>query len=241
MITLTHKNVNFSFSWSNFSELKKYVSFQHGFDSKLPDDVFLQKLTNKIQSYCDIYLRFIPVNSKKIISVGSGASTFELILSKYCIDSKIFLLDKSEIILGFGEKENSFSESNSQGFYNSWEVVHDAIKTSNLNSNSFAFLDPEDDWDEDIDVVISLASWCWHYPFEFYADKLLKSLKIGGSLILEIQNTPDFRDVPKLISELLGSDPAYQERYPHTPNCRLRKNVDLKNEEGGLYVWVRKK
>ena len=241
MITLTYKNVDYAICWNNLSTLKKYVSFQHGFDSKSPDDVFLKKLTSKMQSYCDTYLRFIPVNSKKIVSVGSGASTFELMLSKYCIDSKIFLLDKSENILGVGERKDSFSETNSQGFYNSWEIVYDAIKTSNLNENSFVFLDPEDDWDNDLDVVISLASWCWHYPFEFYADKLLKSLKIGGTLILEIQNTPDFRDVPKLISELLGSDPVYQERYPHTPNFQLRKNVDLKNEEGGLYVWFRKK
>jgi hypothetical protein len=244
MIILTYDNSEYTLDWSDLSTLREFIIWQHGISYENSDKIFLQQLTGKIQWYCDTYLRFIPKNTKKIISVGSGASIFELILSKYCTDSTIFLLDKSEIIPGEGDKNNSFSETNSQGFYNSWKIVHDAIKTSNLNEDSFVFLDPVDEWETDIDVIMSTASWCWHYPFEFYADKLFKSLKIGGSLILEIQNTPNFRDIPKIISEMLGSDPIYQQRYSligSNFNPNQRRNVDVNNEIGGEYAWIRKK
>jgi SAM-dependent methyltransferase len=243
MITLTYENIDYMIYWNDPLNLKNYVSCQHGFDPKSSDNVFFQRLTKTMQAYCDKYLQFIPVNSKKIISVGSGASTFELILSKYCIDAKIFLLDKSELNTTTEGKEKSFSENNNHGFYNSWEVVHDAIKTSNLNKDSFIFLDPADEWETNMDVVISVSSWCWQFPFEFYADKLLKSLKIGGTLILEIQNPPDLRDVPKMISELLGSDPTHQIRYNILDDQydRSRRNVDSDNNFGGFYVWTRKK
>lgn len=242
MINLTYKNAEYSLAWSDLETLRQYLIWQHGIEYEVTDEIFLQQLTKKIQEYCNKYLQFIPTNSKKIISVGAGASILELIVSKYCTDAKIFLLDKSELNTKNEGQENSFSEINSHGFYNSWEIVNDGIKTSNLNKDSFIFLDPVDDWETDIDVVISTFSWCWHYPFEFYADKLLKSLKIGGTLILEIQNPPNLRNVPKMISELLGSEPWYQQRYDLIGDTfdHKRRNVDSNNHFGGFCVWTRK-
>ena len=100
-----------------------------------------------------------------------------------------------------------------------------------------------------MDIVTSAWSWCWHYPFEVYADKLLKSLKIGGTLMLTMQNPPDLRDVPKKISELLGSEPIYYERHHISTACNddldntgkpIHRYADSNNEYGGFYVWIRK-
>ena len=248
MITITYKNSNYSVDWSDHANLM-YFTKQQRDNFEVADEFFFQLLTEKLQQDCDKYLDFIPKHSKKIMSVGSGVSIIELILSQYCTNAKIFLLDKSVITAGDRTTNpSSFSENNNHGFYHSWDVVTDAIKTSNLNEDRFVFLDPSDDWESDIDVVFSAWSWCWLYPFEVYSEKLLKSLKIGGTLILEIQNPPNLHDVPKTISELLGSEPSYCKRYNSQANRILKKNgvirqlnIDSNKQRGGFYVWTRVK
>ena len=114
-----------------------------------------------------------------------------------------------------------------------------------VDKNRFIFLDPADDWCTDADVVMSVFSWCWEFPFEAYAEKLSKSLKIGGTLILEIRIPPDLRDVPSQISELMGGPPIFLRgknvESLATENQSKKFNLNSNNEYGGLYVWTRKK
>lgn len=258
MLTVNYDNTDYTLFWNDISKLVKFAVMhtrwpmkQLLLDSgeiKLNEDYFTKEiffhcLKNTYTSYCNTYLPFIPKSAKKIISVGSGISIFELIVSKYCTDSTMYLLDKSEI--SSNEQIHNFSESNKFGFYNSWDVVYDAIDASNLDKNRFIFLDPDDDWCDDADVVMGIYSWCWAFPFEVYAEKLLKSLKIGGTLILEIQNPPDLRDVPSQISELMGDSLIFHVGKKIEAIAQEQENkkfnINSNNEYGGLYVWTRKK
>jgi hypothetical protein len=258
MLTVNYDNTDYTLFWNDIPKLVKFAVIQTRWpmkqlllelgEIKLNEDfftkeIFLECLKETNQNYCNSYLPFIPKSAKKIISVGSGISVFELIVSKYCTDSTMYLLDKSEI--SSNEQIHNFSESNKFGFYNSWDVVHDAIDASNLDKNRFIFLDPADDWCTDADVVMGLWSWCWAFPFEEYAEKLLKSLKIGGTLILEIKNPPDLRDVSSQISELMGGPPIFHNGKKIeglTPENQNKKfSLNSNNEYGGLYVWTRKK
>jgi hypothetical protein len=266
MVTVTHENKQYTLVWNDIPNLVKYAVSQNfsvcnltrdaiveagqniKFTEVFTKEIFFRKFTNVTQTSFNNYINFISPSNKKIISVGSGISTVELIISQYATESQIFLLDKSELSRGpdkVYDKESYFSETNNHGFYNSWDVVKDAIKNSDLNSSRYVFLDPIDDWPIDVDVIMSLYSWCWHYPFEVYSEKMLNSLKIGGTLILEIQNPPNFRDVSKQISELLGGDPIFlQKKYiKQSDNVSEgnKKNLDSTNCFGGLYVWTRKK
>ena len=46
-----------------------------------------------------------------------------------------------------------------------------------------------------VDVIISLKSWCHHYPAEHYLNLARRSLKIGGRLIVDIRNGTDGLEV----------------------------------------------
>ena len=271
MLSFTYNDITYELAWKDTANLVKFAVSQNYAlsnwtvediinnngvvsldDTHFTQEFFFNQLSISTGLNWTRCIEYIPKDSKKILSVGPGVSTFELLLGTYhCIDATVFLLDKSEsthALVGkstLTDKNRYFSESNNHGFYNSWEVVTDAINTSKLDSSKYIFVDPNDKWESDLDVVISLFSWCWHYPFEVYAEKLLSSLKIGGTLILEIQNPPDLRDVPKQISELLGSDPSVILRKSTNIHSNIhnnhKRNIDEKGEFGGFYVWVRKK
>ena len=271
MIQITRDNITYSLEWNDIPNLVRYAVaqnyslctlpreeiFKNATDIKLNSDtftkeIFFEKLQETVQTYINRYTQYIPTNVKKIVSVGCGISNCELILSQIFPESELFLVDKHYLKPYEGyvtqqskrsmlSKEDYFSNNQ---FYHSWDVVSDAITATNLNKEKYNFLSPEDSWPNDIDVAMSLYSWCWNYPFEMYSERLLNGLKIDGTLILEIQNLPNNMDQPNIISEALGSEPIIHQIYKQTPYygySNVHRNVNENNEWGGLYIWKRKR
>jgi hypothetical protein len=175
---------------------------------------------------------------KKIVDVGSGVSTPDLLASKFNPDAEFYLVDKAE----FTRHTNGLYYQDVHGHYNSWSVVEDCINSSGLDRNKFNFLDPNDVWPTDVDLVLSTFSWCWHYPKETYWNKVMSSLKIGGHLLVDVLNLPD-RDVVKEISYEFSSVPTVISRMKMDPHLNTFKgHLTVKDGYyGGLYLWTRYK
>jgi SAM-dependent methyltransferase len=147
----------------------------------------------------------LPDNSK-IIDIGCGSSVIDLLLYSYVPNSTFYLIDKEgEWPQTLDPKTVSFTESHP--FYHSWNVVTDAIDTSGFNKNRFHFLNPSSNFPKDADLIMSSASWCWHYSKDQYWNRALQSLKIGGKLLLDVRVLSD-RDIINEISEDLNSRPT---------------------------------
>ena len=124
----------------------------------------------------------------------------------YIPNSTFYLLDDTgEWPAELHPASIAFSENHP--FYHSWDVVKDAINTSDFDKNRFHFLNPESIFPEDADLIMSSASWCWHYSKDQYWDRVMKSLKVGGKLLLDIRILPD-RDIINEISEDLKGHPT---------------------------------
>ena len=147
------------------------------------------------------------------------------------------MVDKSENTrVGNGKYYQEF-----HGHYNSWSVVEDCVTSSGLDLNKFNFLDPTDAWPVDVDLVISTYSWCWHYPKEAYWDRVQASLKIGGTLAIDVFNLPD-RDTAAEITEEFGCNPVFVKNNGALHLSPFKDQVVLKDgAPGGFYVWTRKK
>lgn len=125
---------------------------------------------------------------------------------------------------GFYDKMLSMSENHP--FYNSWEPVKDAISSSNFDASRFFMMSPENNITEEVDLIMSFYSWCWHYERKVYWDKLIPSLKKKGKLLLDIL-TNDFNDILE-IDELM--------------KCNSKKKIHFKNEDnktGYRCLWVK--
>lgn len=241
-INITNNNSQLALSWTNIPELRKWSRMQLGeayFPTSLSDDEFMSLFEKRIQNNWNRIARNVDINKlKKIVDVGSGVSTTDLLASKYNPDAEFCLVDKAE----FTRHTNGLYYQDVHGHYNSWSVVEDCIDSSELDRNKFNFLDPNDEWPADVDLVLSTFSWCWHYPKETYWNKVMSSLKVGGYLLVDVLNLPD-RDVVKEISEEFNSMPTVISRMKMDPHLNTFKgHLTVKDGfYGGLYLWTRNK
>ena len=220
-ISININGVDCEVSWSEITtKLKQFVSWQ-AIPLKIDeiDNVeFLNDYKNGIRWIADTFLSCLPDNLdrtqvKKIISVGSGISTLELLLLQYFTNAHIWLVDKSEItnptyFLPNGRVEFPVEvyKNHQVGFYNDWDITNDAISTSNLDISRIHFLDAADPWPNDVDIIYSGWAWCWDINKDEYNERAMNSLKIGGSLIVDVYEEID-RNIVQEISEQLGNQP----------------------------------
>jgi|APGre2960657373_1045057.scaffolds.fasta_scaffold04357_5 SAM-dependent methyltransferase len=185
-------NINWNYSNAGLKYMPLHDSYFH---------TKYQELWNQQE---ELSVFDIPKNSK-IIDIGCGSSVIDLLLYSYAPNSTFYLVDKEgEWPQTLHPKTVSFTESHP--FYHSWDVVTDAINTSEFDKNRFHFLNPGSNFPEDSDLIMSSASWCWHYSKDQYWAKVMQSLKIGGKLLLDIRLLHD-RDIINEISEDLKSQP----------------------------------
>jgi hypothetical protein len=183
-------------------------------------------------------------NVKKIIDVGSGLGAIDILSSQLMPEANFYLVDRDCITVT--EKSNYFSQSitdlNYHGFYNSFDTIKDAAKQSLEDPSKINFLDPIDDWPDEIDVVFSLFSWMWHYHKDVYWDRLLKSLKVGGFLIVMINLRDGENSTISKISQDLGSYPLYIQEVSHGPeNPDYYLSGADKVVHRACYIWQRMK
>jgi hypothetical protein len=241
-ININNNNSQLSLSWTNIQELRKWSRMQLGeayFPVTLTNDEFMLLFEKRIQNNWNRIARNVDITKlKKIVDVGSGVSTPDLLASKFNPDAEFYLVDKAE----FTRHTNGLYYQDVHGHYNSWSVVEDCINSSGLDRNKFNFLDPNDVWPTDVDLVLSTFSWCWHYPKETYWNKVMSSLKIGGHLLVDVLNLPD-RDVVKEISYEFSSVPTVISRMKMDPHLNTFKgHLTVKDGYyGGLYLWTRYK
>lgn len=235
------QNQNISLSWSNQEKLLKIFNFQTRNNFNLENLVSnisgnIQWNYNRIFAYNSIAVNML----NNVLDIGSGISLTDLAIAKLNPNINFYLLDESKI--DYKKHWQYFSKENKHGFYNDWDVVLDCINNSALDSKKFTFLNPNSMWPENLDLIMSLNSWCWHYPKEVYWRQTLNSLKIGGFLVLDILNIPN-RDLILEISEELKSKPNYVLRY--LPTNYKHPFIDeltlINNSYGGCYCWTRRK
>ena len=180
-------------------------------------------------------------NIKKIIDVGSGLATTDILLSQYLPAVDFYLVDKNTFELPKISNyfSNSLDEENYHGFYNSFDLVKDTLEYSGVNEEKINFLSPDDQWPEDVDIIFSTYSWMWHYHKDIYWSRLLKSLKIGGYLMIST-TLRDGETTVEDISMDLGSYPLSSDKLQlhHSSIDRSRVNFD-KIIYTGFYVWQR--
>jgi SAM-dependent methyltransferase len=240
-LTINQGNSSVALNWKDPKELREWASWQAGkafYPNSMSDEEFRVKFNHRSQWHWNRTASLVDMTSaKRIVDVGSGVAVQDLIASKLNPSAEFYLVDKSENT----RKSNGLYYQEVHGHYNAWSVVEDAIKESDIDRSKFNFLSPDDAWPDDIDVVISTYSWCWHYPKEAYWDKVISKLKVGGTLALDIFYLPN-RDTVSEISEAMGSTPQLIKASNNTHLDHFKDQFVLKdNAPGGFHVWKRAK
>lgn len=244
-LTISSNRGPLTIQWSNIESLAKYAMAQAGGYGQINKGLPLLELHDKYfqnwHQFCwrqreklSVYDN-LPENSR-VLDIGCGIAILDLLLYSYTPKSTFFLLDKEDM-WNKDTRPYNVSYTIDHPFYHSWEPVLDAISTSNFDRSRFNFLNPEDNFPNDLDLVISSFSWCWHYPKEVYWDKVLASLKTGGKLYLDVRLLPD-RNIIEEISDSLKSKPEFIEIKKIPNQIDIYNNGDT-NISGHQCVWIK--
>jgi SAM-dependent methyltransferase len=171
-------------------------------------------------------------NNAKVLDVGCGSSIMDFILYQYATNPTIYLLDRDDIQYN---RPIWADTAEKYPFYHSWSVVNDAIDTSGFNRDNFKFLDPADEWPQDLDLIVSYASWGWHYPFSTYWEQAKQSLKVGGKLSIDLSDTANNVNLPTVIEMV-------SEEFQNTPVMVRGSKVGKSPQHhttGRRVVWTR--
>ena len=164
-----------------------------------------------------------------IVDIGSGIGIMNVIAYKHLGKTgKFYLLDKSERTYSANHNMEFYHSAN-HGFYNSRLVTTDVVESSECDLSAFSMIEPGDEWPDEVDLITSWVSYCWHYPLETYWDKVKKHLKVGGKFAIEVLRSADdeFRIIERVSKE-----------FKSIPNIQVMAGIEG-NKGGYRCIWIR--
>lgn len=140
----------------------------------------LQKTVDQIRTWCPHYPR-------TILDIGCGLGVVDMVMMKdvgsYCV-----LVD--------GEDGDGVARKYDQPF-GSREVVSEFMDDNQVPTSLWEYRNPEQLEDRGLpifELVVSLRSWCFHYPPEVYLWFVQKHVAPGTKIILDVRRSRNWRD-----------------------------------------------
>ena len=134
---------------------------------------YLEKNTEELfQKEVDVIGNYIPNNAKNIMDIGCGLGIINIFLNKiYLNKANFYLLDKNRI-----DKKIKYGFNKNYESYNSLKETKKLLLNNGIDAPRINIFDVEKEisLNKKIDLVISLKSMGFHYPFENYF-KLFKT------------------------------------------------------------------
>lgn len=170
----------------------RMVGFEAKLNSKKVKEMYL---TDMEREYLSIK-EFLPDNCLRILDIGCGIAGIDIFLNQHYLNRGVefYLLDKSEV-----EDSIYYMYEKNGAFYNSLNTAKTTLVMNGVEKNNVHLVEATEkndiDIDNDVDLVLSLISWGFHYPVSVYLEKVHNILNEGGALILDIRKNTDGLDL----------------------------------------------
>ena len=146
----------------------------------------------------------IPKKTKNVLSIGCGLAGFEVLLQNYILKyAKFFLLEKN-----FTSKKVVYGwDKNNKEAYNSIALTRKFINLNSINNKNFYIYNVDKDTlpKKKFDLIISLKSLDYHYPFDLYKKYLKTNSTIKTIFIFDTIRPDYFKKIFKYVS-IISSD-----------------------------------
>ena len=193
-----------------------FVNFNHHENiERVAYDLFNKEL--------ETFKDFLPKLAHNIMDIGCGLAIIDINLNRfYKNNPNFYLLDKdridSKITYGFSSNYESYSDLKETKNI----LLHNDIRENNINLYD---VEKKIEINAKIDLVISLKSMGYHYPFEIYLDLFKKCCTKNTVFIFDVsEGCFDYVLFKKYFQDI---DIIYEEDSIHTLKRLCCKNFKL--------------
>lgn len=121
---------------------------------------------------------YLPDEVHTIVGIGCGMAGTEIELAKlYDPKPSLCMMDGD----GSGEIQAGYHEH----VLVPWNDTGIAKAQANINGVTAHVIKPDPEMTLNCDLIVSLLSWCHHYPAEHYLGLAMRSLRKGGRLVVD--------------------------------------------------------
>ncbi|MEN8162918.1 MAG: class I SAM-dependent methyltransferase [Acidobacteriota bacterium] len=130
----------------------------------------------------------LPSEAMRILDVGCGVAGIDVLLFRHyrqAPDLEFFLLDQTN-----SRSDLRYGFSSGAEFYNSLQISKRMLGVNGVNTANVRLIEARESREipvGNLDLVISIASWGFHYPVSDYLEQVYEALKPGGKLILDVR------------------------------------------------------
>jgi len=174
-----------------FTELCHTRNMAISINSVLYKKKIYEEYTRIMRTEYDRIKDALPSKSESILDIGCGLALIDVFLYEhYGGLADIFLLDKTFIAhtVYYGYKPTGC-------YYNSLSFSREMLVNNGVSSDKIhcqeATPDNKINFLAKHDLIISLASWGFHYPVSTYLERAHKILNEGGVLIIDVRRDTD--------------------------------------------------
>jgi len=160
-------------------------------------------INNLKQEYLTIK-DYLPNTCSSVLDIGCGVAGINILINKHYGNNQqmFYLLDKTGI-----SKRFHYSYKPKGAFYNSLDVAKELLIGNHIPERNINLIEATNNNDikinSNVNLVISLISWGFHYPIETYLNRVYELLTNGGSLIIDVRKeTNGIQDLNKVFRKV---------------------------------------
>lgn len=133
----------------------------------------------------ETYAKYLPKKCESIVDIGCGIGIQNIPLLEKYPNAELLMIDKTKT-----EENIWYGYQNEGAFYNNLEL---AYKTMIDNKFTNVRMQQAKDGliaapDNSVDLVTSFISWGFHYPVETYLKEVIRVMKPGATLIVDVRH-----------------------------------------------------
>ena len=149
------------------------------------------------------YLKWFEIGSDssrpmQVLDIGAGFCGYNILLSRKYTGMRLTVLDASN-----EDKDFRLGYQDTGEQYNDFEILRMIFDQSDISQDRYELVDfraiDVSQWAggriAKYDVIQSLYSWCFHYPYETYRNAVQKLLKTDGIMIIDCRKIPEQMDL----------------------------------------------
>ncbi len=187
ILQITIADVSISIPWS--PQYKEMLIVQAAPRDNIIVEDIEEAILSKLKSRFEFTLAPLLDTLKKlptgatIVDIGAGNSLVDIIINAKFPDKKFkfILVDEDKTYPPLDPNSNRIFYHKDYTTYNDWFFLKKIVEMNNMDIESFVTKAPNETWSNDsVDLVLSTASWGWHYPVDAYSAKVHDMLKDGG-------------------------------------------------------------